>query len=636
MTSDARPVWPRRFPVYRFSGLILALACGALLVRAWIQFAPPLQRFYLRTYAAQTVLGSLPKLRTKALPKPFPMAFAGKQLATDDLLATNHGPLSMKLVSLDPSAFHAWLKVRIYRGKVLGELFRWPLIGFSFCVLLFGAFGAVLDRSRNAEARNGRLLRGPSLMSRWHFNRQTKGDGLAFPIDNPPNLLERLSGNSALRIRRDREAHHIQIAGDTGSGKSTLVRDILYQVEARGETAIVFDPDREYIREFLNEERGDWVLNPLDERCPYWEIESEAATEAAATSIALSLWPDEPNQQPFFKKHPRAIFAYLISRYNRYNCTEDPATCESLARWLSNPRAEITPRLRGTRHAVSTDANAKDQSQGLWATLGEVATPLGMMPPFEGESRREWTVRQWTKERRGWIFITSTPDTLDALRPLQSLWLDMLILALQSSDTEPGQSRVWMILDELAALNALPQLQSALTRQRKSDNPIVLGFQGMSQLDALYGKKAETILSQAYTNIVLRTREPRAAEHLSKLIGSAQLERVNESRPAHWFGSHQRHSYSTQRFIDPVVMSAEIQGLPDLSGYFVQQDKVVPIRFHPRTKRIRAEGLIERIVPAQLGTGAATSVPIVACSPAGQDPLSPAISISTPDSVFSE
>jgi len=73
---------------------------------------------------------------------------------------------------------------------------------------------------------------------------------------------------------------------------------------------------------------------------------------------------------------------------------------------------------------------------------------------------------------------------------LQSLWLDMLILKLQAGERQPGQNRVWMILDELASLNALPQLHSALTKQRKSDNPIVLGFQGMSQLDALYGKKA--------------------------------------------------------------------------------------------------------------------------------------------------
>jgi type IV secretory pathway TraG/TraD family ATPase VirD4 len=75
----------------------------------------------------------------------------------------------------------------------------------------------------------------------------------------------------------------------------------------------------------------------------------------------------------------------------------------------------------------------------------------------------------------------------------------MLILKLQASQHDPGKRRVWMILDELASLNALPQLHTALTKQRKSDNPIVLGFQGMSQLDALYGKKAETILSQAYT-----------------------------------------------------------------------------------------------------------------------------------------
>ena len=153
------------------------------------------------------------------------------------------------------------------------------------------------------------------------------------------------------------------------------------------------------------------------------------------------------------------------------------------------------------------------------------------MMPSHAEGRRIWTVRDWAKDRKGWIFITSTPDTIDALRPLQSLWLDMLILKLQSNAPSPGQKKVWMILDELASLSVLPQLQPALTKQRKSDNPIVLGFQGMSQLDNLYGKKAETIVSQSFTNIVLRTREPRAAKHQSELLGKAQLERVRRANP---------------------------------------------------------------------------------------------------------
>lgn len=218
------------------------------------------------------------------------------------------------------------------------------------------------------------------------------------------------------------------------------------------------------------------------------------------------------------------------------------------------------------------------------------------MMPTHAEGRRSWTVRDWSKKRKGWIFITSTPDTIDALRPLQSLWLDMLILNLQTSAPQFGQARVWMVLDELASLNALPQLHSALTKQRKSDNPIVLGFQGMSQLDAVYGKKAETILSQAYTNIILRAREPRAAKHLSELIGKAQLERMRESKPSRLF-ERKHGSFSTERVIDPVVMESQIQGLDDLTGYFVQQDKIVSIQFRPQPKRSIAPDLIERIIP---------------------------------------
>ncbi len=389
-----------------------------------------------------------------------------------------------------------------------------------------------------------------------------------------------------LRIRRDREAHHIQIAGDTGSGKSTLVRDVLFQVERRGEVAIIFDPDREYIQEFFDENRGDWVLNPKDDRCPYWPIGAEADDEAEATPIANGFFPDEPTVQKFFLNHTRAIFAYLLASYR--------PTVNELAYWMAHPE-EIDKRVKGTEHAHTLTANAAPQRAGILGSLNEAGKPLRMMPAH-AEGRRTWTVRQWAKEREGWIFITSTPDTIDALRPLQSLWLDMLILKLQANERKPDQARVWMILDELASLNALPQLHTALTKQRKSDNPIVLGFQGMSQLDALYGKKAETILSQAYTNIVLRTREPRAAKHLSELIGKAQLERVRESKPARWFERRHR-TYSTERVVDPVVMESEIQGLEDLNGYFVQQDKIVAIRFHPRPKRRQAADLIERMIP---------------------------------------
>lgn len=42
---------------------------------------------------------------------------------------------------------------------------------------------------------------------------------------------------------------------------------------------------------------------------------------------------------------------------------------------------------------------------------------------------------------------------------------------------------------------------------KKSQNPVVLGFQGRSQMEARYGEDAEAMLSQPATKIFLRTSE---------------------------------------------------------------------------------------------------------------------------------
>ena len=67
---------------------------------------------------------------------------------------------------------------------------------------------------------------------------------------------------SVIRVARQNECEHFLIVGDTGTGKSSLIRQLLSQIQNRGETAIVYDPAREYLPQFLNERRGDVVLNP--------------------------------------------------------------------------------------------------------------------------------------------------------------------------------------------------------------------------------------------------------------------------------------------------------------------------------------------------------------------------------------
>src|SRR6185369_14576722 len=95
---------------------------------------------------------------------------------------------------------------------------------------------------------------------------------------------------------------------------------------------------------------------------------------------------------------------------------------------------------------------------------------------------------------------------------------------------QPHSRRTWLVLYELASLQRLPQLHTAITENRKSNNPVVLGFQGRSQLETRYGHDAEAMLSQPATKIFLRTSEPRAARWIAETIGDVETERLRESR----------------------------------------------------------------------------------------------------------
>ncbi len=93
------------------------------------------------------------------------------------------------------------------------------------------------------------------------------------------------------------------------------------------------------------------------------------------------------------------------------------------------------------------------------------------------------------------------------------------------------------MLDELASLNKLPQLHTAVTENRKYGNPVVLGFQGRSQLEKRYGHDAEAMLSQPATKVFFKTSEPRAAKWISEAIGEIEVERLKESRSMGLLGS---------------------------------------------------------------------------------------------------
>ena len=246
---------------------------------------------------------------------------------------------------------------------------------------------------------------------------------------------------------------------------------------------------------------------------------------------------------------------------------------QELIAWSSNP-SEIDQRMKGTEMESMIAKGAQQQRNGVLASLGLVADSLRMLPTREQTGNRTWSATEWAFTRKGWIFITSSATEREALRPLHSLWIDLLVMRLLSAP-QVDQKPVWFVLDEFASLQRLPQLHTAITENRKSKNPLVLGFQGKAQLEVIYGHLAEVMLSQPATKIFLKTTEPKAAEWVSNAIGKVEVERMKET---HFDGSRSGKNFSLDRQTEPLVMDSEISGLENRHAFLKLGNNVA--RFH--------------------------------------------------------
>lgn len=571
-------VRPPHYPVYSFGAVFVALFATALCIYLHFAFVmSPLQRYYLPCYLETGFLSTMRKssdyqlvtvsdrqhharpvteadVQPGSTPQPNgkPIPLVLSQVArSSGVVFLYRGPK----VSYRNRPLHLYLHHFVYDGDSFLAIFRIPLWSGLAVLLLQLPFTVRKDVRRLKEMKYGRLLKGPVMVSPKAFNRAIKGDGVGFRTTESKDLM---------RIPQRAEGQHIELMGDTGTGKTRLIMQLLVQIRERGHSAIVYDPACEFVQRFYDP-KNDTILNPLDARCPYWGPSEELRRRAEAKAIAASLYqPTTDKKGEFFTETPQKIFAHLL--------TFGPSPQE-LVDWMANPD-EIDRRVQNTEMAMMIAKGAQQQRNGVLASLGLIADSLRMLPRKEtGHSR--WSATEWAEDRKGWIFLTSKPSEREALRPLHSLWIDLLVLRLLNEPKE-SQHPVWFVLDELASLQRLPQLHTAITENRKSKNPLVLGFQGKAQLEMIYGHLAEVMLSQPTTKIFLRTTEPKAAEWVSNAIGKIEIERLRET---HSTGLRAGNNFSLERQVEPLVLDSEVAGLPDRHAFLKLGNHVARFAF---------------------------------------------------------
>jgi type IV secretory pathway TraG/TraD family ATPase VirD4 len=593
-------IWPPQVPIYTYGTLILALPILFTLLASMYMMKPFLARNYTGAYIESTAGASF-KMHNefrliflwggKRLPRvAVPADFVSGEMVLPDgkrigvalsptARAQGYSTLFRGAArKFDDATVRRWLQTSIFGGDDLLSSYEPALIETGCVVVFMLCFAVPWDFKRGKQMKYGRLLRGPVMQSPKEFNKTLQGSGLGL-VTNKKGVTIRLPERS--------EPKHMWIMGDTGTGKSTLMKQILEQIEDRGDSAIVYDPAAEFVQHFYRKDRGDFVLNPFDARSPYWTPSSELQNPAEARTIAESFYqPTDNKKGEFFTETPQKVFAHLM----KYRPTP-----QELVAWMSNPK-EIDARVAGTEIAAMIAKDAPDQRNGVLGSLGLMADSLRLLKTKEQSSGQEWSATEWAEDRKGWIFLTGTKEShQNALRPLQSFWIDLLILRLLA-EPRPDQRRAWFVLDELATLQRLPMFHAALTKGRKSNNPIIFGFQGKAQLEVTYGHLAEVMLSMPTTKVIMKTSEPSAAKWAAETIGEVEIERVRETKAD---GKRAGKSFTLDRQIEPLVMGSEIEGLEDLHAFMKLGNNVTRFSFHPSRRQKIADAIVERNIPEE-------------------------------------
>ncbi len=382
---------------------------------------------------------------------------------------------------------------------------------------------------------------------------------------------------SRLPFVKNKETSHFLITGTTGSGKTNAFHSLLPQIRKRGDKAVVLDVTGDYLSRYYDSSI-DVLLNPFDQRSESWHPWADCYMGVHYDTLATSfIQPKEGSRDPFWDNASRIVFRTALKKFADKGLID----IEELYSFLiASNEKEFEEFFAGTEAGTFTLKNNERTTHSIRSVLNSQIECLRLLVASnKGFSIRKWMMQNsfevlngserpsQTQCKQGWLFITARPDQRQSLTPLISTWTDIAINSLMALPEDPKR-RIWILIDELAALQKLPSLHMGLAEGRKYGGCILVGFQSKPQLEDIYGRHAaEAMLDLFNTKIFFRSTEPSTQAWISKVLGDKEEKVVTENIS---YGSHHMRdgvSLSHHTRQKPLVLPTELGQLKDLECY---------------------------------------------------------------------
>jgi type IV secretory pathway TraG/TraD family ATPase VirD4 len=314
---------------------------------------------------------------------------------------------------------------------------------------------------------------------------------------------------------------------------------------------------------------GDVILNPFEPHSVKWDPFAEIRHPWDVEQLASGLIPasEDPSGREW-----RGYARTFVSAVARRCCECGWRDAGELWRLLAvASSAELRPLVAGS----AAQPFLEPDNARMFGSIRAVAASAAAALQYVREQRaRSFSVRDWVSSGNGVLFLPYGAAQIPALRSIIAAWVRLAIFeAMADAHTE---QRLWFIVDELDSLGAIEGLKDALARLRKFGGRCVLGFQSIAQVSSTYGAgEAQTIVENCGNTLILRcsgSEHGGTSQFASRLIGEREVVRrhTSRARDREWLptrAARRSTSVSEQQVTEAAVLPAELEQLPDLSGY---------------------------------------------------------------------
>lgn len=391
-----------------------------------------------------------------------------------------------------------------------------------FCFKLYKGIG-ITDATPEAK-RADVYSRGARLVSPESFCKTIKK-----AVDDPAAAV--MTNGGALYFSGNRLREHMAVFGASGTGKSQLMLSFLdsfFDNKSPETRCIIVDRKGEFFAHFGKP--GDILFNPFDARSVKWSLFNELDVPEKLEKIpddvkAISkiLFPGN-KKDPFWEQSAAKEFCSAVA----YCILSGKLTNRDFVNFCMQECAEVVKAFK----TLPQELAAGLVIAGNPTTGGSIhSTFQNGVEMFSACPDGDFSVKDWIKNGRGNLYLSSAGRNDNVFIPILSLFVDLIGREVKELDDNGGGGVKYLFLiDELAAYPAMTTLHFLVAEARSKGVSVIVATQTIQKMLKTYGvKDGKDIIGNCKTKIIFRTGEEEDASYLSKTIGSSEVQRTQRA-----------------------------------------------------------------------------------------------------------